>query len=138
MFLNMSKTDDRLSLHDCTAKKLQVKPKKLVFEFPDGIYHAGKVTGAARVTMRIQPLDDMVCYVYKVKPTKTIRKQWTMEKLSKKLAYGGCELEFVECYTRSFGDISYRIYLCTLHRQDKPCLVECELRLTLRGIKYEW
>ena len=138
MYTHRTTHGKHISFHDCTLSKLKCKEGKVVFKFKDGINALGERTKKAKVKLKLTPMETPVCYVYDVKKNKTVRKEWTLEKLKDKLEYGGYALEFVECYEWKFGKTVHRIYCCSLHSDQKPYLLECELRLSADKTVYKW
>ena len=109
MYTHRTTHGKHISFHDCTLSKLKCKEGKVVFKFKDGINALGERTEKAKVKLKLTPMETPVCYVYDVKKNKTVRKEWTLEKLKDKLEYGGYTLEFVECYEWKFGKTVHRI-----------------------------
>ena len=120
----------------------------LCFEFEDGFWVSEKNrhnaygrtlrTDKSRVDFRLlygDSEDDVTFYVFKQKKHgKTIRKQYSLKKLMRKINEKGMRLEFLYAY-QGYKSI---IFECELEFDKKPYRRECVLIVTAEDVVYRW
>lgn len=138
--------DEFISLHDCHATKVLFENGILTFVFEDGFWitpgHPENVTDktirtdSAEVQFILEVGDefDVNCYVFNKKFKKTIREDWELSKLIECVNDKNYTLEFLYQYK------NYRSMMieCWLWSKKKPYHRECELKLSLKDVKYYW
>ena len=148
MYQFTENSDKFISLHDCRATGMTVGERVVSFTFDDGIcigkkhprntYGKALRTDAAQVDFNLPvgtPDENVTCYVfYSKKNGKAVRKQFSMEKLMRRINEKGCPLEFL--YVCKGGDRV--VYECSLKRKKKPGSRECILVIRTDGTSYRW
>ena len=148
MYLFTEKSDKYISLHDCRATALALNGNELSFTFADGIclgkkhprntYGKTLRPGEAQVSFNLpagKPDENVTCYVFfEKKNGTTLRKQFSVEKLMRKINEKGRPLKFLHVY-RSGNTL---IYKCALRRNKKPGSRECQLILRTESVSYSW
>jgi hypothetical protein len=78
---------------------------------------------------------DVTIYVFKKNLfKKTIRIEWTIEKLLNSINSGKCKLEFLYQYV----DYNSRIIECELKLNKKPYHQECIMKISVPKVSYYW
>ena len=127
---------------------MTVGDRMISFHFADGIcigkkhprntYGKTLRTDAAQVDFNLPvgtPDENVTCYVfYGRKNGKAVRRQYSMEKLARRINENGCPLEFLYAYKG--GDSV--IFECSLRRKKKPGSRECILVIRTDGTSYRW
>ncbi len=147
MYQFTENSDRSISLHDCCATAVALNGNELSFTFADGIcigkghprntYGKPVMTGMAQVDFTLpkeDPESNFTCYVFFKKKNKTIRKEFSIEKLERKMREKGHTVEFIYAYK---GHDSI-VYECVMWRKKKPYSRECQLIITTTGTSYSW
>lgn len=146
MYKHYDCDDEYISLHDCQATKVISENGVLTFVFQDGIWVApghpsnttDKVlrTDAAEVNFQLEfgDEDDIALYVFEEKRKKTYREKWELTKLIECINSEKYNLEFLYQY-KGYNSM---IIECWLWSDKKPYHRECELKLSIKGVKYCW
>ncbi|MCR4952273.1 MAG: hypothetical protein K6A40_13220 [Solobacterium sp.] len=131
---------DRFSLHDCRAQHIQLENDILTFTFPDGIWceqygQDWPNTGKAAVSFHVDQMRGTVLFVFHDENKKTIRTDYTLDELIRKVNAGEWELEFGYRYD-GYQEILYRGWIWENH---EPWTYECQLFIgTKEEAEYLW
>ena len=118
----------------------------MTFVFQDGIWiiqgHPSNIadktlcTDMAQVEFFLESGDesDITLYVFEEQSKETIRKEWELAKLIEGVNSKGYTLEFLYQY-KGYNSM---IIECWLWSDKKPYHRECELKLSIKGVKYCW
>lgn len=132
-----------ISLHDCRATRVAYEGEYLSFVFKDGFWVGeknsqnpyGKIVSTDQAEVEFHILDeDVTVYVFTEKKNHTIRKEWTIQDLMKKINNGTCQLEFLYQY-KGYQSV---IYECELWSKQKPYHKECVLMFRTDENVYKW
>ena len=146
MYKHCDVSNEYISLHDCHATSILYENGVITFIFPDGIRvtnehlnnELGKtvLTDMAEVKLYLDSgsEDDITVYIFEEKLKKTIREEWKLSKLMKFINEKNCTLEFLYQY-KGYNSM---IIECCLWSNKKPYHRECELRLSIKEVKYCW
>lgn len=138
--------DDYISLHDCHATKIIYENGIVTFVFDDGIWIAqGHSSNMTDKTLRTDVAEakfylesgdecDITSYVFENKLGKTVREEWKLSELIECINSEKYTLEFLYQYK----GYNSRIIECWLWSDKKPYHRECELKLSLKAVKYQW
>ncbi len=146
-FLHCDHDERFLSLHDCIAERAYLKNGKLGFELSDGFWilpdhpesHLSETvrTDASKVEYTLYRGEswDITVYVFEKGFFKrTVRKEWTPEKLVDEINKGKCKLEFLYQYRDSFS----AVLDCELRFSKKPYFRECMIKISVTQTDYCW
>ena len=144
MYKNCDSNDEYLSLHDCRATKISYTNGIVTFNFPDGIWvtasHPDNKTGKtvrtdeAEVKFSLTTDEETTVYVFKEKFKKIFREEWQLHELMECINLKNGKLEFLYQY-KGFNSM---IIECCLWSAKKPYYNECELKLSVKDVKYCW
>lgn len=146
MYKHCDIDDEYLSLHDCHATKVINENGVLTFVFNDGIWVAqGHPSNIADKTLRTDVAEveyylesgeecDITLYVFEEKSKKTVREEWELAKLIECVNSEKYTLEFLYQY-KGYNSV---IIECWLWSDKKPYHRECEIKLSLKDVKYCW
>ena len=146
-FSHCDKDEEYVSLHDCVAERAYFENGKLGFEFNDGFWVSpdhpesnlsGCVsTDLSKVEYTLEDGEDYDVTIYVFKKTifkKTIRTEWTVQKLINSINSGKCKLEFRYQYV----DYNSRIVECVLRFDRRPYCQECIMKISAPEVSYYW
>ena len=146
-FTHCDRDEAYISLHDCIADKAYFENGKLGFELSDGFWilpdHpesnlAGTArTDASKVEYTLYRGDrwDIIIYVFeKTLFKRTVRKEWTPEKLVNEINKGKCKLEFLYQYRDPFSIVLE----CELRFCKNPYFRECVIKISGTQTDYYW
>ena len=146
-FSHCEHDETHLSLHDCIAQRAYLENGKLGFELSDGFRilpdhpesHSSDTvrTGSAKVeyTLYSGECGDVTVYVFEETLFKrTLRTEWTVEKLVYEINKGKCMLEFLYQYRDPFSVILE----CQLRFLKKPYFKECSMKIFTTQTDYYW
>jgi len=91
-------------------------------------------TAEVRFCLEFGDESDTNIYVFEEKFGKTIRKEWKLSKLLERVNSKNYTLEFLYQY-KGYNSI---IIECWLWSDKKPYHRECELKLSIKDVKYYW
>ena len=147
-FLHSDHNEDLFTLHDCRATKVCLQGQNLMFEFPDGFgvlpdHPENSLsdvarTDSARIEYTLVNGDAYYVTVWVFERSrfgKTVRKEWTVEKLADKIDRGIYQLEFLSRFHQGNHDT---LFLCDLISDKKPFFRECLIRITHLKATYSW
>lgn len=144
MFNHYDTNEKNICLHDCTAKKVKIKNDNLIFYFNDGFWictqHENNKlnetvrTDKSKVKYHLTDINDITVYVFYRKRNKAIRKEWSVDKLLKRINSGKYSLEFLYQYR----DFNSRILKCMLVKGKKRYFRECEIIIATDKVTYCW
>ncbi len=146
MYKHCDCDDKHISLHDCHATKVVNENGILTFVFQDGIWvtpeHPSNTTDkvlrtdVAEVNFQLEfgDEDDVALYVFEEKRKKTYRERWELSKFIEYINSEKYNLEFLYQY-KGYNSM---IIECWLWSDKKPYHRECELKLSIKGVKYCW
>jgi hypothetical protein len=148
MYQFTENSDKFISLRDCKATGMTIGDRVISFMFADGFtigkkhprntYGKTLRTGAAQADFNLPigtPDENAVCYVfYEKKNGKALRKQFSLEKLMRRVNDCGCPLKFLSLCKG--GDTL--IYKCELARKKKSGVRECVLVIRTDGVSFRW
>lgn len=146
MWKHCDTTDEYISLHDCHGTKVSYEEGILTFGFEEGIWivpgHPDSMvdetvrTDEAEVKFFLESADesDIRIYVFEKDGKKMIRKEWGLSRLLEHVNSGKGTLEFLYQY-KGYGTW---IMECWLWSKKRPYHRECELKISLTGVKYCW
>ena len=146
MYKHCDISDEYISLHDCHATKVTYENGVLTFVFQEGIWvvqgHPSNTTDktlrtdVAEVEFYLENGDecDITLYVFEEQSKKTVREEWELTKLIECINNEKYTLEFLYQY-KGYHSM---IIECWLWSDKKPYHRECELKLSLKGVKYCW
>lgn len=136
-----SSTDkDRFSLHDCRSTSAELINDRLIFSIPDGIFFDDYSddwpnTGKAEVEFVIDPIRGVSVYLFTQSKGKTIRKEYTLKQLIKRVNRHKWELEFAYRY-EGYEEVLYK---CWIWEDHEPWSYECELWIgTKENTVFRW
>ena len=146
MYKHCDTSDEYISLHDCHATSIVYDNGVITFIFPDGIWvtnecpsnELGKTVRTDKAEVKLY-LDfgseyDIPVYIFEEKFKKTIRKEWELSKLMEHINNMNYTLEFLYQY-KGYNSM---IIECWLWSDKKPYHRECELKLSIKDVKYCW
>ncbi len=146
-FSHCDKNDNYITLHDCKAKRAYFANGVLDFDFDDGFWispehpksHLSEFvrTDYSRVEYKLLEGDgyDVIVFVYERNLfKKTVRKEWSIQKLIDSINSGECVLEFLYQYI----DGDARIVECVLNSGKKPYFRECTMKIYSSEVRYYW
>ena len=146
-FIHCDTDEKYLTLHDCFAERAYLEDGKLGFEFKDGFWilpdhpesNLSEVVrtdfSKAEYVLGRGHGFDVVVYVFeKTFFKKTVRTEWTVQKLMKEINSGKCRLEFLYQYV----DDNCRIVECALRSDKKPYYRECMIKIYAPKVCYYW
>lgn len=146
-FSHCEYNENDLSLHDCIAERSYFENGKLGFEFDDGFWispnhpdsNLSKVvrTDLSKVEYTLEDGSRYDVTVYVFKKTlfgKTIRCEWTVDKLVNEINNRKYRLEFLYQYI----DGNTRIVDCELKSAKKPYRYECMMKISSSKVSYLW
>lgn len=146
MYKHYDCDDEHISLHDCHATKVMHDNGILTFVFSDGIWVAPSHpsnkndkmlrTDVAEVKFQLEfgDEDNIALYVFEENRKKTYREKWELTKLIEYINSEKYNLEFLYQY-KGYNSM---IIECWLWSDKKPYHRECELKLSIEGVKYCW
>lgn len=148
--MNFSHCDDNetyISLHDCVSDGAYFEDGKLGFTFPDGFWispdhpesNLSKLvrTDFSKVEYTLEDGEDYDVAVYVFEKSfwgKTLRTEWSVQRLVSQINSGICKLEFLYQYI----DFHARMVECTLISDKKPYRRECMMKLSAPQVSYFW
>ena len=141
-------TDEKyLTLHDCVADRAYFENGKLGFEFNDGFWISPDHpesnlselvrTDFSKVEFKLEDGADYDVTIYIFKKNlfnKTIRIEWTIQKLLKSINCGKYKLEFLYQYI----DYNSKMIECRLKFDKKPYHQECIMKISATETRYYW
>lgn len=146
-YLHNETDEQKLTLHDCRADRMELREGVLSFFFPGGIRlvpahpdnptDVAVRTGPARVDFPLltgEADDISVCVFRRLCWFLTVSQEWPVEKLADVIGEGKCELEFI---TR-FDSYVERLYECCLWQERKPYHRDCQNKITTKLPVYRW
>ena len=146
MYKFCDQNGENISTHDCYTTNILYENGILTFVFADGIWltkdNPNNTTGKTIRTDRAEVQfalefgteDDISIYVFKNYLKKTIRKEWKLSKLIEYANSGKKSLEFLYQY-QGYHSV---IIECMLWSDKKSYHQECELKISLKDMKYCW
>ena len=143
VYKHIETDDSDLVLHDCTANMIQLENGILTFYFKDGFW----VTPSHRANQSSETVrtdysqvdyylnDDVWVYVFRKNIFgKTVRTEWTLEKLIGLINNNTYGLEFLYQYKNS----NEHLLKCQLNFDKEPYHYECMLEIPATEVKYRW
>lgn len=147
MYQHCELTDDFLSLHDCSAEKIEFQDGVLSFLFPEGFWITSQhpqnesdktvSTDAAQVDFQITEGEIEGVCIYTFRENKeglTIRKSWEPLDFIDAVNRGDYRIEFLTQY-KSFQSM---LFLCWVWFDQPPYHAECEIILDVEKVVYRW
>lgn len=146
-YVHCDNEDEFLTLHDCCVQSAFFQDGILILNFNDGFWISPKHpsstlqktvrTDQSKVEFILENHDenDITIYVFsKSFFGKTIRDEWSIDKLIAEINSGNCELEILYQYK----DYHERIIECTLRFHKKPYYKDCLIKMSVSKVSYYW
>lgn len=146
-FKHCDREEKYILLHDCKATHAYFKRGVLGFDFEDGFWVTPEHpcselselvrSDFSKVEYVLENGDeyDVIVYVFKKSLFGiTVRTEWTVRELVRKINRGECKLEFLYQYIDGVA----RIVECSLSFRKKPYHGECLLKIYAPAVNYCW
>lgn len=147
MYKNRDVNSIYISIHDCSAEKMQLENGILSFDFSNGFWVLSQHpqngsahivrTDASRVEYQIidEEIDGIIIYTFKPNRNgEIVREKCEIKRFIDAVNNGSFHIEFIDEYKR----YEFRLFKCMMSLDEPPYYCECEIIIHNENAVYCW